>query len=84
MTKNKARLVAAITAFLGAFVPTLIALKMLADNNNNGELYDIVTGRWDVGYALSLSAAFYVPSFLLIFAIAVGLTFPWRSHPDDR
>ncbi len=83
MTKNKARVVAAITAFLGAFVPTLIALKMLADNNNNGELYDTVTGKWDAGYALSFSAVFYVPSFLLIFAITLGLTFPWARDPDD-
>jgi hypothetical protein len=52
MTRNKALVVAIVTAFVGAFIPTLVALGMLTDNNNNGELYDTVTGRWDVGYVL--------------------------------
>jgi hypothetical protein len=79
MTRRKAHTIAAVTAFLGAFVPTLVALKMLADNNNNNELFDSATGRWDVGYALGVSAVLYVPAFLFIYVIAFGLT----SRPGD-
>jgi hypothetical protein len=83
MTKGKATLLAAAVAFVGAFLPTIIALKMLADNNNNGELYDTITGRWDVGHALSFSAAFFIPSFLIIFAITYGLVRHWGDPADD-
>jgi hypothetical protein len=82
MTKLKARAIAAIIAAAGAFAPMLVALQMLADNNNNGELFDTVTGEWNVGYALSFSALFYVPSFVLIFAITLALTSPRGGNPD--
>jgi hypothetical protein len=82
MGRKKACVIAAATAIVGAFVPTLIVLKMIADNNNNGEIYDIATGQWDVGYALSFSAIFYVPSFLLIFAIAFGFARLWDDSAD--
>ncbi len=83
MTRGKARAVAAIIAVFGALVPTLVALSMMAENNNNSELYDTVTGQWDIGYALALSGAFYIPSFLLIFALAYGLTRPSSGEADD-
>ena len=82
MTKRKARAIAAIIAAVGSFVPTLAALKMLVDNNNNGELFDTVTGDWNVGYAISFSAIFYVPSFLLIFAVTLALTSPSGENSD--
>ena len=71
---KKPLIIATVIALVGALVPALVALRMMAENNNNGELYDTVTGRWDVGYALSVSAVFYVPSFLLIFVVAFALT----------
>ena len=72
MTGKKSLVVAAITAFVGAFAPTFVALRMIADNNNR-DVYDTVTGRWDVSYVLSVSAFFYGASFLLIFAVVFGL-----------
>ena len=77
MTTRKALAVATITALVGAFGPTLLALRMMADNNNNGELYDTVTGRLDVGYALSTGAVFYLPSALLIFAAVFVVAWLW-------
>ena len=50
---------------------------MMADNNNNGEVYNAVTGQWDVAYVVSVSAVFYGASFLLIFAVVFGLTRLW-------
>lgn len=73
MTRRKAFLIAAVAALAAAFVPTFVALRMMADNNNNGELYDPVTGQWDVSYALSVSAALYGLSFILIFGLALVL-----------
>lgn len=51
---------------------------MMADNNN-GDLYDTATGQWDLAYALQVGAVFYVPSFLLIFAIV----FAFARWTDD-
>jgi hypothetical protein len=73
MAPRKALFIASVAALLGAFFPTVVALGVIADNNNNGELYDPVTGRWDLSYAVSVSALFYVVSFLLIFAVSFGL-----------
>jgi hypothetical protein len=82
MTGKKALKVAAISALLGALVPTLVAMRMVADNNNNGEVYDTVTGQWDVSYVLGLSAVFYGASFLLIFGVVFGLARLWSADAD--
>ena len=83
MTKKRAVITAAVSAFLGAFIPTLAMLKMMADNNNNGEVYDPVTGSLDVGYVLSISAIYYVPTFLLIFVLVFGIANLGNNSVDD-
>ena len=47
MTTRKALAIAAAIALFGAFIPKLVVLRMMADNNNNGEIYDTVTGLWN-------------------------------------
>lgn len=83
MTANKPLMIASLSAFLFAFIPTLAVVQMMADNNNNGEVYDPVTGTWDISYLLSVSAIYYVPSFLLIFAIVFGIARFWNRRTDD-
>lgn len=80
MKTKKPVTVAVVAALLGAIVPTMVALRMMADNNNNGEVFDTATGKWDVAYVLRVSAIFYGASFLLIFAVVFGLTRLWRSE----
>ena len=79
MKAKKPVVVAVVAGLLGALVPTLVALRMMADINNNGEVFNTVTGQRDVGYVLTVSAIFYGPSFLLIFAVVFGLLRLWRS-----
>ena len=79
METKKALAVAVVTALVGAILPTVVVLRMMADNNNNGEVYDAVTGRWDVGHLFSVSAVFNGASFLLIFAVVFGLARLWSS-----
>ena len=81
MVIRKALVVAAVTAFVGALIPTLVALRMMADNNQ-GEVYDTVTGLWDTGHVLSVSAVLYGASFFLIFAVAFGLARLWSGDAD--
>ncbi len=76
-------MIAGVSALLGALIPTLIVLQMMADNDNNGEFYDTVTGKSDLGYVLSVSAIYYVPAFLLIFALVFGVARLWRVRKDD-
>ena len=82
MTAKKSLAVALVTALVGAFVPTLIALQMLADNNNNGEVFNTVTGEWSVGYVFNVAAVFYGASFLLMFGIVFGLARLWGGNSD--
>ena len=56
---------------------------MLADNNNNGELYDTVTGEWDVRYAIAISTIYYVPTFLIVFALTYSLARLLRGETDE-
>lgn len=70
MGKKRDRLAAAI-ATVGAALPTLFMLNMLAENNNQGELFDTVTGAWNLAYALQVCAVIFVPSFVVIFAITM-------------
>ena len=79
MKAKKALIVAIVVGVLGAVVPTMVALRMMADNNNNGEVFDTVTGHWDVAYLVKVSAVLYGASFLLIFAIVFGVTRLWSS-----
>jgi hypothetical protein len=72
VTTKKGLTVAALSAVVCALFPALLVLRMMADNNNNGELYDTVTGQWDVGYALEVAAIIYVPAFLVVFAVTFG------------
>ena len=83
MSAKKPFVIAAVSALVGAFIPTLIVLQMMADNNNNGEVYDTVTGKLDLGYVLSVSATYYVPSFLVIFAAVFGVARLWNVRTDD-
>ena len=82
MTTKRSLRVALTTALVGALIPTLITLRMMADNNNNGEVYNTVTGQWDLGYVLSVSALFYGASFVLIFGIVFGLARLWSGNAD--
>ena len=83
MSPKKTFVIAVVSALLGAMIPTLIALQMMADNNNNGEFYDAVTGQVDLGYILSVAVIYYVPSFLLIFALVFGIARLWNARTDD-
>jgi len=67
---------------VGGLVAAFVALQMLAENNNNGELYDTVTGRWDIAYAVQFSAIFFVPLFLIVFAVTYGLIRSWSADTD--
>jgi hypothetical protein len=79
MKANKPLIVSILVAALGAVVPTMVALRMMANDNNNGELLNTVSGRWDVAYALKVSTVFYGASFLLIFAVVFALSRLWSS-----
>ena len=80
MKAKKPLLVALVAGVLGAVIPTLMALRIMTDNNNNGEVFDTATGQWDVAYALKVSAVFYGASFLLIFAMVFALMRLWNSE----
>lgn len=82
MTTKKSVAIAAPVAIVGAFVPTLLVLRMMADNNNNGELYDTVTGQWHMGYALQVASIVYLPAFVALFAAAVVLTRMFSGRAD--
>ena len=71
MGKKRDRLIAVAIATVGAASPTLFMLKLLAANNNQGELFDTVTGAWNLAYAFQVCAVIFVPSFVVIFAITM-------------
>ena len=83
MVTTKPVMIAIVAALFGALVPTLAVVKMMADNNNNGEVFDTVSGTWDAGYVLGISAIVYVPAFLLIFVIVFGIMHLWNRSADD-
>lgn len=76
---RKSRFAAVAAAFLGAFIPTGLMLRMLADNNNNGEIRDTVTGQWEVGHLVEVSAIIYFPSFLIILVLSLGAVHLWHA-----
>ena len=73
MKTRKVLTISAFSAVVVAIIPALLVLQMMAANNNNGELFDTVTGQWDVGYALEVAAIVYVPAALIIFGLAFGI-----------
>jgi len=79
---KKAVAIAVSIAFVSAFISPLLVLHMMADNNNNGELYDTITGQWHAGYPLQVAAISYVPAFLALFAIAFGLARLFSDRAD--
>jgi hypothetical protein len=59
-----------------ALMPTAVIIWMMAENNNNGEVYDTLTGRVDVAYVLSVGSVIFVPCFLL----SLGVLSLWRRR----
>lgn len=74
--------IAGSCAFFGALAPAGLVIHMMSENNNNGELYDPATGKWDLIYALSVAAVVYVPAFLIIFSLAFGFARLWIGRSD--
>lgn len=75
---KKASLVALWTAVIGSILPVLIVLWLMKQNNNNGELLDPATGRWDISYVLHLSTLIYGLSFAPIFGVAFFISYLWK------
>jgi len=50
----------------------------MKQNNNNGELLDPATGRWDISYVLHLSTLIYGLSFVPIFGVAFLISCLWK------
>lgn len=78
MIAKKSVLPSIATATIGSLFPTLIVLHMMADNNNNGELFDTITGRWDVGYAFAVGSIWYGLSFLPVFGLSFLIIYLWK------
>ena len=61
-------------------MPVLLVLWLMAQNNNNGELFDPATGQWDISYALSIASVIYGLSFAMIFGVSFLVACLCRSQ----
>jgi hypothetical protein len=64
-----------------ALLPTAFVLWMLAENNNNGEVYDTLTGRIDVSHILAVASIIFVPSILLCLLVSRLVRAASRERP---